>query len=247
MREEIISVIAPFIKLNPAQINEHTPIGRRAVASSIILHRMYARLSKAGYPVTDYWGIETLGELLARFSSGGGSISIAVSSSEKQSEQVSGTQHDSLSIGIDAQPVAEFKEVPDFRTDAFYTMNFNSSEISWCLLQNRPLLSFAGLFAAKEAMVKADNRYINTPFHAIEVDHLLSGKPVAKGFRLSITHTDEMAIAVAIPNKLLLAEGLEAERNAIPIKNSGRITERMLIGLAVLFSLLALLWSVFGD
>ena len=246
MREEIISVIAPFIRMNPDQINDHTLIGRRAVASSIVLHRMYARLSEAGYPVPDYWGIETLGELLSRFSEQADAISAPAMPIGKSAQQFWRAQEDVMSIGIDAQPVSDFEEVPDFRTDEFYRLNFNPAEISWCQLQSRPLLSFAGLFAAKEAIIKADNRFINTPFNELVIEHKLSGQPVTEGFQISITHTDDMAIAVAIPNQFLFPEEFKKELNQKQNNKSDRLLERIMIGLALLFSLLALLWSVFG-
>ena len=245
MREEIISVIAPFIRMNPDQINDHTLIGRRAVASSIVLHRMYARLSEAGYPVADYWGIETLGELLSRFSEQVDSISAPAMPIGKSAKQSWRAQEDVMSIGIDAQPVSDFEEVPDYRTDEFYRLNFNPAEISWCQLQSRPMLSFAGLFAAKEAIIKADNRLINTPFNELVIEHRLSGQPVTEGFQLSITHTNDMAIAVAIPNQFLFSEGFNRELNPKQINKPDRVPERIMIGLALLFSLLALLWSFF--
>jgi 4'-phosphopantetheinyl transferase superfamily len=65
-------------------------------------------------------------------------------------------------------------------------------------LQPDPPASFAGLFAAKEAIVKADNQYKNKPFHSIGIDHLPGGKPVHPPFEISITHTDSLAIAVAV-------------------------------------------------
>lgn len=245
MREEIISVIAPFIKLNPGQVNEQTPIGRRAVASSITLHRMYAKLAGAGFVVNDYWGIQTVGDLLKRFSVESPEKAEVLEKNDGMPRGVGGPRPDAeYSIGIDAQPIADFEEVADFRQDEFYRMNFSPTEIAWCQLQRNPLTSFAGLFAAKEAMIKADNRLINTPFSQLSIGHLPSGKPVTQGFRLSITHTDDMAIAVAIPHEQV-NDPLRNNTTPIITNPKGRFLELALILLAFGLSLFAFLWSIF--
>jgi phosphopantetheinyl transferase (holo-ACP synthase) len=88
----------------------------------------------------------------------------------------------------------------DYREDAFYTMNFAPAEIAYCILQSNPVASFTGLFAAKEAIVKADNLFLNQAFHTIFIDHLPNGKPIHPNFSLSISHTAGFAVAVAVRN-----------------------------------------------
>jgi phosphopantetheine--protein transferase-like protein len=84
----------------------------------------------------------------------------------------------------------------DFRKDHFYTMNFTPSEIAYCILRADPYASFAGLFSAKEAVIKAGLRA--RPFNKIEIAHLADGKPVFPGFQLSISHAGQVAVAVAV-------------------------------------------------
>jgi phosphopantetheine--protein transferase-like protein len=246
MKERIISIIAPFVKLNPEQVDEQTLIGRRAVASSIILHRMYARLAAEGFVVADYWGIETVGALLGKLAN---EQPDSVNSENLlpvggEGKAGSGSQVE-RSIGIDAQPIRDFEAVTDFRQDEFYKMNFSGTEIAWCQLQRQPIISFAGLFAAKEAMVKSDNRLINTSFNRIVIDHLPSGKPLADGFHISITHSDELAIAVAIPNEFFNNQHHGNRPLTDSSGSNSRPLERILIALAFFLSLLAFLWSVF--
>ena len=86
----------------------------------------------------------------------------------------------------------------DYRQDGFYKQNFSPLEISYCILQPHPVISFTGLFAAKEAIAKADNTYKKTPFDQIEIDHDQLGKPFFKKFDISISHMEDFAVAVAV-------------------------------------------------
>ena len=94
------------------------------------------------------------------------------------------TDQTGAGIGIDAEEISLMPATNDFRDHEFYTMNFAAAEIAYCILQPDSRASFAGLFAAKEAIVKADNSYKNKPFHTIFIDHLPGGKP----FHSAIQH-----------------------------------------------------------
>jgi len=59
-------------------------------------------------------------------------------------------------------------------------------------------VTFAGMFAAKEAIRKASHAYAAMPMSQIEIRHDEHGAPIVKGFVLSIAHTEELAIAVAL-------------------------------------------------
>jgi holo-[acyl-carrier protein] synthase len=193
MEEKIKEIVSGFIKLPAAQISESTPIGRSALQSSILLHRMYARLGEEGVVVSDYAEIKLFGDLMRRqgAASSGPSVSYPVMGS------YSGEPAATPGIGIDIEEVAALPRVADLRKEAFYTRNFTSAEIAYCILQADPYTSLAGLFAVKEAIVKADGQYRNRPFHTIEIGHTGEGKPVFPGFGLSISHAGGMAVAVA--------------------------------------------------
>ena len=86
----------------------------------------------------------------------------------------------------------------DFRKESFYTENFTAGEMAYCILQADPYASFTGLFAAKEAILKASfTQYSTRPFNTIEISHSPEGRPLHDGFRLSISHAGNMAVAVA--------------------------------------------------
>lgn len=119
-------------------------------------------------------------------------------------------------IGIDIEEVAALPRAVDFRKDEFYTMNFTARETAYCILQPDPYASFAGLFAAKEAMVKADASIRDRSFHLLEISHSPEGKPLTPGFSISISHANGMAVAVAAPtgNALFPAPALTAPQAA---------------------------------
>ena len=103
-------------------------------------------------------------------------------------------------IGVDMEEIANMPVVSDFREDEFYKMNFTPAEMAYCILQPNPYASFAGFFAAKEAIVKADNRFKTIPFNEIFIDHVPGGQPVFAGFNISISHVSQLSIAIAIKN-----------------------------------------------
>jgi phosphopantetheine--protein transferase-like protein len=202
MQEKIKNIIAPFLKQPVDSIHANTVIDRTAVASSILLHRMYANLEKEGIVVNDYWDIKSFGDLLQK---------VQVPNDEMNATTASVAVHVTLdnnfetpiSVGIDIEAISLMPIVDDYRADVFYTTNFTDAEIAYSILQPNPLATFAGLFAAKEAIIKADNAYIKIPFNKIAIDHVASGKPVFNQFSISIAHTNEYATAVAIPANLL--------------------------------------------
>ena len=205
MEEKIKNTLSIFLKLAPAQINTTTVIDRSAVSSSILLHRMYAKLAAEGFVVSDYQNLRTLGDLLQRLN---GTPALPTTAANGTAGQQTDTvtpagratqAADNRGIGIDIEMINAIPLTNDFREDSFYTMNFATKEIAHCILQPNPYASFAGLFAAKEAMVKADNSLLNQPFKDIPVLHLSSGKPWNEHFNISVSHTDTMAVAVALP------------------------------------------------
>ena len=202
MEEQVKNIIAPLLKLDVNNIQASTVIDRSAVASSILLHRMYANLNKAGFVVHDYWNIKTYADLLQKLN-GPTSDILAHMPTINNNFLPSNILANELSIGIDIEAINLMPVVVDYREDPFYVANFATTEIAYSILQPNTLATFAGLFAAKEAIVKADNNYLKIPFNQIVIDHLQSGKPVFNQFAISIAHANEYATAIAIPAYLV--------------------------------------------
>lgn len=203
MEEQVKNIISKYTKIPADQLQPQTLIDRSAVASSIILHRMYAQLAAEGFAAANYADIKTYGQLLSVLNNTGSSASVQVAANAATYQP--NIDSVTASVGIDIEPISSMPPANDYREDAFYTMNFSPAEIAYCILQTNPAASFAGLFAAKEAIIKADNSYQHHNFNTIIIDHLPGGKPIHPGFEISISHTGDLAVAVAVKNSIFSA------------------------------------------
>jgi phosphopantetheine--protein transferase-like protein len=241
MEEKIKDIIAGFIRVPAEQISVDTVIDRTSVSSSITLHRMYAKLAEEGIVVEDYSGIKKFGTLLQKIKGNvNGSVAEIQNIAANSNFLLTGSYETGRGVGIDIEEVDSMPKTNDFREDEFYKMNFSSSEIAYCILQSAPYASFAGLFAAKEAIVKADNSIKNKPFNAIVINHEPEGKPVYAGFNLSISHTNSIAIAIAVQ---MGADVRKADTNSEILQESSAkpgIGIWLLLAASVLISLVAL-------
>jgi phosphopantetheine--protein transferase-like protein len=203
MQEKIKEIVSVFLKISKEQITASTVIDRSAVGSSILIHRMYAKLLAEGIIIKDYQDVQKFDDLLQRVA---GNDSLETKKSQNGITDTEITIPASINVlnvnagvGIDIELISAMPVTNDFREHTFYTMNYSVTEIAYCILQSNPYASFAGLFAAKEAIVKADNSYKDFEFKNINIQHLAANKPFHKSFNISISHTHEMAVAIAIP------------------------------------------------
>ena len=104
-------------------------------------------------------------------------------------------------VGIDIVEVSRFFGMS--KEDSFLVKAFSEKEREYCFAYKNPVSHLAGMFAAKEAVSKALG--VRTfPFITIEIFHTLDGAPYAcKNNKklpvvLSISHTKDIAVAVAI-------------------------------------------------
>jgi phosphopantetheine--protein transferase-like protein len=204
---EIKNIVAAFLKVAPDTITETTVIDKTAIQGSILIHRMYAELEKNGLSVPNYANIKTFSELLPD-----GKIATSQINTETLTHKTASSTESS--IGIDIERISNFPETVDFRTHPFYTQNFTANEIANCILKQNPIESFAGKFAAKEAIIKADNVFKNSPFNQLEISNNSEGKPFFSNFELSVSHAGEYVIAVALKTPPL-SEPQVAEINTI--------------------------------
>lgn len=111
-------------------------------------------------------------------------------------------------IGVDLVSVKRLGEMVEKWEEEFLYRVFTEKEREYCLSRKRRYEHLAGRFAAKEAVVKAIGRKL--PWREIEIITEKNGKPhVRLDFKnrgipdgneihVSITHTEEYAIAMAI-------------------------------------------------
>ena len=116
-------------------------------------------------------------------------------------------------IGIDTVEIDRFRRLLDRRPSAADRL-FTPDELAYGRRQRDPTARLAARFAAKEAVMKAMGVGLGAfSFHDVEVDAAPSGAPSlvlrggaaalasrlgVEGWRLSLTHTDSTASAVAV-------------------------------------------------
>lgn len=105
----------------------------------------------------------------------------------------------SFGFGIDIQVIDEL-DIPtkDWKTSEEFLHIFTEREIAYCETQRDPVETFAGLFAAKEAMFKAMGSNHEGYFADWEVKHDSEGKPFSDICQISISHSGGFAVAVAV-------------------------------------------------
>ena len=113
--------------------------------------------------------------------------------------------------GIDIENIGRFKNLSQHLIDRVYTKN----EIEYCKSHTNSYIHFAGMWCAKEAVVKALDD-LNLVVSEIEILHKPSGAPYVnitpklqqyfddnaiKNIHISISHTDQIATAIAMVEK----------------------------------------------
>jgi len=193
-------IVATFLKEKAENISESTRIDITAIPGSVLIHRMYSELRKNGYKIDNISKIVTFGDLQHRLTGKGEFSKTEVVSTSSNSDSLDNIVIGG-NIGIDMESAENLPDTSDYYSHQFYKDNFSEREIGYCSSQTNPKKSFSGRFAAKEAIVKADNIYINKPFFEIEIQISECGRPLFQGFNLSISHVhlgqNQLSIAVA--------------------------------------------------
>ena len=118
---------------------------------------------------------------------------------------------DRMSVGIDVQEVSAFEdwELPEQR--GLLERVFTERERAWCLSMPHPAQHLAARFAAKEALIKALAPFEPASFEEIEIERGEDGRPSARltiaaarsyAVRLSLSHSDSQAVAVALLERI---------------------------------------------
>ena len=161
MNPDIIKeIVATFLKENIQDIDSNTRIDNKAIQGSVLLHRMYSELNSNGYKVENYTTIHTFGELIESLSVNNENTDpIKNPNLDKRQYEFNAGEFISYeeNIGIDIESPKNLPDSLDYYQEQFYKDNFSIGEIAYCSSMNDPKSCFAGRFAAKEAIIKANN------------------------------------------------------------------------------------------
>ncbi len=191
------NIIASFLEIEPGEVSGATGIGRKALRSSIKVHRLRSELRKIDIAPMVWDGIETFSDLLE-------SCNIKSPQLESHSEKEIVKNEKALlmlgdtGLGIDIESVDKFPFVEDYFADTFYLENFSLEEISYCSRQENPRFCFAGRFSAKEAIYKATAGVCGKDFKGIEVVTESDGRVSNSLCDISISYLKDEAMDLAI-------------------------------------------------
>lgn len=203
MEKGIKEILSKYVKIDADKIFDTTEI---SIPGSILIHRLYGEIQRycnINLSVREIMQIKTYSDLRKKidindeFSSSSHDPKNEIMHASPNTFESKNLEMD-ISIGIDIEKTSSMPVVDDFRNHSFYEKNFSQEEISYCIMQPEPYASLAGKFAAKEAIIKSDNNFSKMPLKNIEILNDQVGKPYFQDYLISISHTDEIACAIAI-------------------------------------------------
>ena len=235
--DQLKEIIAFYLDISPAEIHDLTQIGRRGIPESIRRHRMYAKIISAGFEITQPSRIETFGDLLSDLQGELITVdsetdcvdegTVILGGAHPASHKHGGLQH---FVGIDVEEIGNLPDTSEFLNHLFYTENFSYSEISLALTTSDPKRRLAGLFSLKEAICKADNQFLHTPFRNLEISHSEAGIPTYDGFSLSNSYTELFVVGIAIRNGEIDKDRWSEEKNSVvTLRNKVRMLQRAVL------------------
>lgn len=147
-------------------------------------------------------------------------------------------------IGVDIQRVDELFPQGlsyDPKADHELTQIFTAKELSYAQSKGDPETTLAGIFSAKEAILKACNA--NMALNMIEILPDENGRPKSKGYALSISHSGNYAIALALNASICDGSTFKTQNtpdNSTIIKNEVGLSTRKLFYISWSISLIIL-------
>jgi phosphopantetheine--protein transferase-like protein len=196
-------IISKYINIEINNINNETKIGPSELKGSIIMYRMFSELEENGFIFTPGESPSNYYELKVSLSMSDDSV---VKSDRSKKNELQQSPNLGCRIGIDIQQINDLPLVAD-DLDIFYINNFTEKEISHSLNKGNPIESFAGIFALKEAIIKTSFTNNQPNLKSIEIGY--NGNiPMFDNYQVSISHSGDMAVAVAIenPNSSVLSQ-----------------------------------------
>ena len=250
--EQLRSIVSELMQVPEDQIGDSTTFAGSVLASSLGRARLDAALrSRLNFSNPSIYVVQTFGDLckLAGAEGGNGSLHIPLEAGNGKRPILRDATSQNTAIGIDIQSVSDLPEVADYWEAEFYQQHFTRQEIAYALLQSDPRESFASAWCAKEALRKADSRWLDVSWKLTEITHTSEGMPTLKSGEdnipcsVSLSHTKDYALAVVIfesapPAQLIPVVARFPEVEVSPAPNHSKLPLALAI-LAVLISLVA--------
>jgi phosphopantetheinyl transferase (holo-ACP synthase) len=104
-----------------------------------------------------------------------------------------------LQVGVDIQSISEIFPCglpSDPKNDPEMLAMYSMRELSYAQSKPNPTSTLTGLFAAKEAILKCSTKYAD--ISELEVLPNSEGKPVFQDYEISISHSRDYVVAIAI-------------------------------------------------
>jgi phosphopantetheine--protein transferase-like protein len=205
-------IINAYNALSKNKINSADDVISSEGMSSLVRDRFRSFLVKLGYD----WKGETI-TINGLVSNDSKSIDNYTSVSAKKNSLI-----EAGIVGIDIQNVNILPDFEDVWLSEFYTTNFSNSEITYCLKLDNPKESFAGIYSAKESIIKASGGDGFFEKSNIVIDHNEVGAPIHQDFFISISHDNDFAVSMAIKKPLLSKDNISEPNekfNEVKIEN----------------------------
>tara|TARA_Y100001958_G_C21239099_1_gene566315 strand:+ start:2998 stop:3336 length:339 start_codon:yes stop_codon:yes gene_type:complete len=106
-----------------------------------------------------------------------------------------------FSIGIDIQYLSEFPKLNNKNDEQFFKDNFTLDELEYAKSMKNTRLTLMGIFSVKESIIKCENS-VKKPFNKIQINHDKKGKPFYHDFQISISHSIDICVTVALKNNI---------------------------------------------
>ncbi|EEF62462.1 holo-ACP synthase [Pedosphaera parvula] len=227
--DKIRSVVARYFQVEEAAVTEEFIFPRERLQGSAARDTFHAALKRmAGIDLTTAHTANSYAELIRQDASVQQSLPMPALRKETRPDTNGGVEKgmsERALIGIDIEQIDNMPWSGDPWSEPFYLEHFTDAEIAYCLRRPEPKLSFCGVWAAKEAVIKCCEML--TAFHPrqIEVMHDDVGRPRlsvegwnhgAHPLALSISHAGPNAVAVCVCVNNAAQSGATAMPNMMP-------------------------------
>lgn len=201
--EKLKALVSDLMQVSVDTVSAST-VFSGILATSLGRARLDAALrSRFGISNNGVYTVKTFGDLcrlLGGEAAGENTVSAAPRS--QSISLLSTADNTGIAIGIDIQSVDALPNATDYWEEEFYQQHFTRQEIAYALLQPNPRESFASAWCAKEALRKADARWLDIDWHQTELTHTSTGIPALNSgdqsisCSVSVSHTAGLAVAV---------------------------------------------------